>query len=482
MLRPAKVSWAELGKHANDNDAWIALNGVVWDFSGFGSKHPGGEEIIKSHLGKDGSKVYNEIHSPGLVLRHLGEEKRIGEIEDADVQGETVIASSPHDRQFVDLPKLHSITSLLQFEHAAERALTDKAWNYISGATEDGITDQTNRECYRHIMFRPRVLKGVGRVDISTSFLGHRLACPILNAPTSSVRLTHPSGEMAIAKASQTCGVPPIIPSMSSFSVSEVVDALKPGHPFFFQLYVHRDRAETEQILDEVCRLAARAIIVTVDLPVISKRETVQRRRSVVDSESVSRDQDMAESRQRRSAPPPVNTVIDPDLNWNDVEWIMKRTGLPVLVKGIQRPEDAKRALETGCAGIYISNHGGRALDTAPPAILVLLEIQRTCPEVLRRMEVVVDGGIRRGSDVLKAICLGASVVCIGRPFLYALSYGEEGMVHAWQILKEELGIAMQLLGITSLDQAHSGFVNTKALDAFISTPKPFGGRPTSKL
>lgn len=424
MSQIAQVSVDELRNHTDEQDGWIALNGIVWDFSGFAGKHPGGEDIIKSYLGNDGSTPYNEIHSPGLVLRHLGHEKRVGELECAVIDTQVKDDKPSQQDMTIKMPSLASIMNISQFEEVAASVLTEKAWTYISSATEDGITHAANIGQHSRIMFRPRVLKRVGDAQIGTRFMGQSLSCPILCAPTSSIKLTHPDGEIAIAKASVACGVPPIIPSMGSYSVSEVADAIGSNLPFYFQLYVNRDRSETEKLLDEVCRLNVRGIMVTVDSPVLSKREVASTRLPTGESRP---------GGGSKHAPPPANTIIDPNLTWQDIEWIIKRTKLPVVLKGIQHAEDAKHALAIGCAGVYLSNHGGRALDTSPPALLVLMEIQNNCPEILNRLEVIVDGGFRRGSDILKAICLGASVVCLGRPFLYALAYGEAGAIRAFE-------------------------------------------------
>ncbi|RSM04470.1 hypothetical protein CEP52_006802 [Fusarium oligoseptatum] len=457
MAQLTTISIGELGRHFQDDNGWMVLNGVVWDFSNFADKHPGGSDIIQQHLGKDGSEAYNEIHSSGMVLRYLGEERKVGVMMD-QVEHDV---SKKLTKNTANMPGLSSLTNLSQFEQIAKYALSEKAWLYISSATEDGISHAANTVYHQRVMFRPRVLRGVGQVNISTSFLGQQLSCPILIAPTSSIKLTHPDGEVAMARASQVSGVPPIIPSMGSYSVAEVVESLEPSYPFFMQLYVHRDRTETRRLLDDACRLGAKAIIVTVDLPVLSKRETLT---SASLGGEGPRDESPVATQQ---APTPANTIIDPDLNWQDIKWIRETTKLPVLIKGVQSAEDAKQALAIGCAGIYLSNHGGRALDTAPPATLVLLEIQKTCPEILKQMEVVVDGGFRRGSDVLKAICLGATVVCLGRPFLYALAYGEKGVV----LLKEELKTAMQLLGVMNLKQANLSYLNTSRLERLLPSP-----------
>ncbi|KAF8855696.1 L-lactate dehydrogenase [Acephala macrosclerotiorum] len=461
MTASPKLHLSDVANHKTDSDGWIVINGVVWDLTGFAAKHPGGEQVILEHFGKDGSEVYNEIHGPGLIST-LGETKRIGECLEKSPKESTSTKDGNKKQQSTGFskPDLRSIINISQFKDVARPFLKERAWGYISGATEDGFTHRANPDFYRRIMFRPRILRAVKNVDTSTIFLGEKQAIPIFVAPTSSVKLSHQEGEVGMAIASVASGVMPMVPTMSSYAISEVVDAIPTNHPFFFQLYVQQERSETEKKLREAAKLGARAIMVTVDLPVLSKRESQEPQLSSGNSD---------EAKPSQLTPPPSNMVIHADLVWGDIDWIRKVSGVPVFLKGIQCAADARRAVEAGCAGIWISNHGGRALDTAQPAILTLLEIQANCPEILSQVEVMADGGIRRGSDVLKAICLGASGACIGRPFLYALAaYGHEGVIHGFKILKEELELAMQLVGITSLDQAHPGLLNTAELDTLV--------------
>lgn len=159
---------------------------------------------------------------------------------------------------------------------------------------------------------------------------------------------------------------------------------------------------------------------------------------------------------------------VDKTLSWEDIPWIQETSRLPIVVKGIQCAADAKKAVSYGVKGIMLSNHGGRALDTSQPVILTLLELHRICPEVFDKVEVYLDGGITRGSDILKALCLGATAVGIGRPYLYSLCYGQEGVEHLSQILKDELETSMRLAGITDVDQAHPGLVNTCDVDYLV--------------
>lgn len=161
---------------------------------------------------------------------------------------------------------------------------------------------------------------------------------------------------------------------------------------------------------------------------------------------------------------------LDKTLGWDDIPWIRETSRLPIVIKGVQCAADAKKALDYGCQGVFLSNHGGRSLDTSQPSILTLLEVHRIYPEVFDHMEVYVDGGIVRGSDILKAICLGATAVGIGRPFLYSLAYGQEGVEHLSQIFKDELETSMRLCGITDIEQAHPGLVNTSDVNYLVPT------------
>lgn len=411
-----KIPAAEISKHCYPENAWIVVNGVVWDVSGFASKHPGGSDVIEKHIGGDGSEAYNSIHGPGLIANYLGLEKRIGEGSIDKVE------QSPEPKSESQRPEIDSIIGLSQFEEVARENMKDATWNYVAGATEDWVSHKANLDWYQRIFLRPRVLNCVQSVDMAVKVLGQKYDLPFFNAPTSSVKLSHPDGELAIARASAAFGVPPVIPTMGSYSFQEIVDVLPPGHPFFFQLYMYTDRAETEALLAKVCKRKPQGILFTVDLPVLSKREIPSRKTLATDVYSG-----------RKIALPPTNTALKENIGWEDVAWLRDHTGVPIFLKGIQCAADARRAYEYGCAGIYLSNHGGRAMDTAVPAILTLLEIHASCPEILNKMEVFIDGGIRRGSDILKAICLGASAVGIGRPFLYSLQYGEEGAKKAFQ-------------------------------------------------
>ncbi|KAJ4157927.1 uncharacterized protein LMH87_008482 [Akanthomyces muscarius] len=236
----------------------------------------------------------------------------------------------------------------------------------------------------------------------------------------------------------------------------------------FIQLYVNKDRLKTEQLLQLLQNSGKiTAIFVTVDLPVVSKREEDERAdQGPIDGLGVPDKKGAGLARQS-------SAFIDPQLSWQDIPWIQKFTDLPIIVKGIQRWEDAQMAIRYGCNGIVVSNHGGRAADTAQPAIISLLELHKNLPEAFDKLTILVDGGFRRGSDVVKAICLGASAVGLGRPFMYSVNYGEEGVVHVTNVLREEIETAMRLCGMTDLmSDASPRYLNTKLVDGYVADRK----------
>ena len=230
---------------------------------------------------------------------------------------------------------------------------------------------------------------------------------------------------------------------------------------------MNSDRSKTEELLRTAKKLGIKAIFVTVDAPVPGKREADERLAAgnvvAAISGAVATNDKKGGGLGRVMA-----KYIDANLTWGDLAWLREVSGLPLVLKGIQTAADAVMAAEHGVEGIMLSNHGGRSLDTTQPAMLTLLELHRTCPWVFDKLEVYVDGGFSRGTDILKAVALGAVAVGIGRPWLYALNYGQEGVEQMCDILQDELETSMKLSGIKDVDQAHPGMVNTSALEPFI--------------
>ena len=436
-----KISVEEVSTHSSSEDGWIVINNTVWDVTEFAPTHPGGAEIISEYLGQDASAAYNEVHGPGIVAKYLDKSCLKGQLDLSTVTEawKSKQASNVESQQTAkggDKPPLEAIINLYDFEEAAQKTLSAKSWAFYSAAANDCLTKDANADWWRKIWFRPRVLAGVKQVDCSATVLGEKFALPVFSAPAALGKLAHPDGELALARGAVAKGTTICACHNASYPIGDIRGAMPADHPIFYQLYVNKDRAVTEALLREVVALRPRALLVTVDLPVVGKREADERVKidAAHAAGKLAPNVDIARRDGKGSGlARATGSFIDADLRWADLAWLrsLLPPALPLFAKGIQTASDARRAMDAGCAGIYISNHGGRAVDTAQPSLLTLLELNADAPDVLARLEVWIDGGIRRGTDVLKAVCLGASAVCLGRPFLFALGYGQEGVEHA---------------------------------------------------
>lgn len=364
-------------------------------------------------------------------------------------------------------PDLYSNISAADLANVASRTFSPKAWAFYSSAATDLNTHGWNQSYLRRIMLRPRVLVDVAHTSMRRRILGQDSAVPFFISPAAMARLGHPDGELALARGAAREGVIQCISNNASYPLSAIVSASARPQTFFFQLYVNHERHKTAELLVKARDLGIKAIFVTVDAPVPGKREADERIAAEAMASAVS---GAVASNDKKGGGMGrlMAKYVDNRLVWEDIAWIKKVSGLPVVLKGVQSAEDARLAVKYGCEGIMLSNHGGRSLDTSQPAILVLLELHKYCPEVFGQLEVMIDGGFERGGDILKAICLGASAVGVGRPYLYSLAYGEEGCAHLSQILKDELEVSMKLCGINSLDEAHPGLVNTADIEHLV--------------
>ncbi|KFY02377.1 hypothetical protein O988_02185 [Pseudogymnoascus sp. VKM F-3808] len=390
--------------------------------------------------------------------------------------------------QQLQKPPLQKIINSHDFEEAASTSLTPKTWSFYSAAATDLVTHKLNGSIYSQILFRPRAMVDVKSADTSTSILGCRSTLPLFCAPAAHAKMVHPDGELAIARACNKAGIPQCVSTNASFTAKDIFSSISappvldtpPPVPmsFFFQLYVDKTRSKSEVLLKEAEALGAKAVFVTVDGPVQGKREADERVPADTNMVAPMSGTRGANDAKGGSIGRLMGGYIDPSLSWKDVAWLRKSTKLPIILKGIQTAQDAVLAMKHGIDGIVLSNHGGRNLDTSPPPMLVLLEIQKNSPEVFDKVEVFVDGGIKRGTDIFKALCLGAKAVGIGRGFLWALNYGEEGVEKFIEILRDELETTMKLCGITDLSQVHPGLVNTLAIDHLVPSGE---GHPYAK-
>lgn len=341
------------------------------------------------------------------------------------------------------------VAALADYEPLARERLGEAAWAYFAGGAGDEWTLRENVAAFRRLPLRARVLRDLSGASTRTTLFGAELSAPILLAPVAFQRLAHPDGEMATVVAAGALDTHMVVSTQASISLEEL--AANAAAPLWFQLYIQPDRAFTEQLVRRAERAGYRAIVVTVDAPVTGMRNREQRAGFALppDIEAVN----LKGLRGLPAAAPDALLFGTPlaaaTPTWADLAWLRDLTRLPILLKGIADPQDAVRAVSAGIDGIVVSNHGGRTLDGAPAAIDLLPPVVRA---VAGAVPILLDGGIRRGTDVLRAIALGASAVLVGRPQVFALAAaGAPGVAHVLRILRAEFELAMALAGCPSV-------------------------------
>jgi len=344
---------------------------------------------------------------------------------------------------------VEEIFSLPELEALAESYMSAMARAYVCGGAADELTLRANCEDWQRMLLKPRVLVDVSQIDLKTEVLKHRFNLPILLAPTAFHRLCHPEAELATAQGANRAGVGMILSSYSTVAVEEVARAAQ--HPVWFQLYTQTDRGLTQEMVRRGEAAGCKALCVTVDTPVLGARHRESRSQFTLPPDFKLPNLNLGPVSHRPIRGAIYSELLNPALTWKDVEWLRSITKLPVLLKGVLNPEDAARAVDAGVAGVIVSNHGARNLDTVPSTAAAL---PRIVERVQGKVLLIVDGGIRRGTDVLKALALGAQAVLIGRPFLFGLAVaGAEGVARAVDILRNELMMAMALTGRTAIAQ-----------------------------
>ena len=334
--------------------------------------------------------------------------------------------------------------NVADYERLAAEALDPGAHGYFAGGAGDERTLRENEAAFERWRLRPRVLVDVAEVSAETSLLGQPLSMPILVAPVAFQQLAHPEGEVAMARAAAAVGTVMCLSTLATTRPSEVAAAVPPARRWF-QLYCFRDRGVTRALLDEAVEAGFEAIALTVDAPRPGRRERDLRSGFQVPPELT-----VPSVAETAGADAPISVadvlnLVDPALGWPDLEALVGECSVPVLVKGVMTAEDAVMAAEHGAAGVIVSNHGGRQLDAAPATIDALGEV---ADAVGGRIEVLMDGGVRRGTDVLTALALGAKAVMVGRPTVWGLAVaGEEGARRVLELLRNELEVALTLCG-----------------------------------
>ncbi|KAJ5586075.1 FMN-dependent dehydrogenase-domain-containing protein [Penicillium hetheringtonii] len=437
-----KVSTQEIAKHTHEDDIWIVVNGKVYDVTKFAPSHPGGAEIIYSYAGRDASKKYNSTHSPSLISDI--NESIIGDLDESTITENWYKKDDiPHSDSSTlnEKPALNDIINLDDFESVAMKSFSPKSWAYHSGAANDCITRDENREFLRRIWLRPAIMRDVSTIKTKSTLFGCNLDIPVFIAPVGAAKMSHEEGELPLTRGAASSGIIHCISTMASYSLSEILD--QTPSQAFYQLYINKDRSKTEDLI----RLAeksgkVKALFVTADLPVMSKREADERIKLDEGVQWINVARDNKSTGKKSAGLAKANSsFIDSSLNWEDLRWLRSISSLPIVLKGVQRAEDARLAMRAGFNGIVISNHGGAC------------------------------GGYY-GTDNLgfvgdsQAICLGASAVGLGRSFAYALNYGQSGVEHAVDLIKEEIHTAAQLVGMTDLFRdANPRYINTAAID-----------------
>lgn len=352
---------------------------------------------------------------------------------------------------------MDDLINVADFERRAEELLAPGPHAYFAAGAGDEWTLRENVAAYRRWTLRPRILRDVANVTTTRTVLGHELAAPILVAPMAYQRHAHPDGELATARAAAEFGTIMTLSTMATSSPSDVA-AAAPDAPRWFQLYVFRDEGVTRSIVQQAVEAGFGALVLTVDAPYFGRRERDIRTGWLIPDEPVVPSIQAALGGMRTTSVTEHFELVSPSLSWRDVERLAAETSLPVLVKGIHTAEDAILAVEHGAAGIVVSNHGGRQLDGVAATVDVLPEVAEAVGD---RVEVLVDGGVRRGVDVVVALALGARAVLVGRPVLWGLAVGgADGARRVLELLRDELQLALGLCGCCSPDEvtrAHVG-------------------------
>lgn len=552
LLKLAKtmLTYSDVAKHSSRTDCWVIIHGKVYNVSDFLEEHPGGAGIILKYAGKDATKAFDPIHPGDTLVKYLPEKYHLGPVdpkskaakatqpvvrkavspkqstlnvvdeydveydEQDDKEAIAISASSldtaveEYDDDEDDPPSEHEIRrrklvkakpdlsqiyNLHDFEFVAKNTMELTAWAYYSSGADDEIALRNNHLSYQKVYFKPRILRDVSEISLTTTMLGTSTTVPFYITATALGKLGHPDGEKVLTRAAAQHGAIQMIPTLASCSFDEIVDEADGKQTQWLQLYVNADREVTKKIVQHAEERGVKGLFITVDAPQLGRREKDMRLKKIEDLSHVQGDGDDADRTQ--GAARAISSFIDTSLNWKDLEWFRSITKMPIILKGVQCVEDALMAIDYGVDGIVLSNHGGRQLDSVKAPIEILAELHPILKKrgLLSKMEIYIDGGVRRGSDVLKAIALGAKGVGIGRPFLYAMStYGDAGVSKAIQILKDEMIMNMRLLGARTLDELNDSFVDTSALNRHIPEDKLFSEvyeplvtpafKPTSKL
>jgi L-lactate dehydrogenase (cytochrome) len=440
MADKLRVSMADVRANAakTPKGAWMVVKGKVYDFTNFAPNHPGGAGLLLKNNGKDATAEFVASHPEDIIARTITPDQHqqmyIGPIDAATMTAADVAVYDPNAHEAAHAaapvsagggtpsngstnvqPSLSTCLNLYDFEAIASRTIKKAGWAYYSSGADDEITLRENHSAFHRIWLRPRVMINVKHIDMSANILGFPSSMPLYYSAAAMCKLGHPDGECAWTRAAATEGVIQMIPTLSSCSLDEIMDARIEGQICFFQLYVNSNRDTCRAMVEKAERLGCNALFITCDAPQLGNREKDRRVKvshsgAAVQSSSGSGGGGGAAKNEGTSKL--LTTFIDPSLCWDDVAWFRSITKMKIVLKGLATAEDAVKAYEHGIDGIVVSNHGGRQLDFARSGIEILPEVMAALRErnIADKMEVYVDGGVRRGTDIFKALALGAKV------------------------------------------------------------------------
>eukprot|EP01062_Namystynia_karyoxenos_P072618 TRINITY_DN6892_c0_g1_i1.p1 TRINITY_DN6892_c0_g1~~TRINITY_DN6892_c0_g1_i1.p1 ORF type:complete len:830 (+),score=297.76 TRINITY_DN6892_c0_g1_i1:91-2490(+) len=497
------LTYSEVAKHNTASDLWCIIDGKVYDLTAFASEHPGGAGVVIEQAGKDCTKPFLHAHPTSIMLQTLGKQGLarclMGSIDSSTVPKEAVsstqkpkgdgkAAVGPVDEELV--PNIQAMLNLHDFEAVAQRVMVatgkKQAWDYYSSGADDELTYNENVNSFQRIWLKPRILVNVREVKTQATMLGARAPMPVYLSAVAMCGMGHADGECAWMRAAAAKGVPFMIPNLSSKSFEDIVAASSPGQDLWYQMYVNPDRSIVTDQLRLLESKGVQALCITVDSAVPGKRERDLRNKIALQLSQITQQQAAASGTKARKAGSYANR--DAGLSWDDIAWFQKQTSIPIVIKGVQEAEDAVIAARMGCRGVILSNHGGRNLDTARSGIECLPEVMAALREegLDKKIEVFVDGGVRRGTDIIKAVALGAKGVGLGKPAVYSMSaYGQEGIERMLDILQEELTKSMQLCGAPDLAALNPRLVNAESLgrhtDLSPIPPSPYVMEPAPK-
>ncbi|KAF7560360.1 hypothetical protein G7046_g3778 [Stylonectria norvegica] len=450
----------------------------VYDVTEFVDAHPGGPKLILNYGGRDATEPFEELHSEGTLEKYLTPQQLLGTIKATEPEPEPIAKAKAVTVQPRKV-RLSSILSIQDFEIAASKILTPRSFAFFKSGAEDEYGSNWNADSWKAVRLRPRVLRPVAAVDISSTLFGKRLAAPIIICPAGGGKLANPQGEVLLTKAAGRHNVLHWVCNNAGCSMKDMAAARADAQTLYWQIYAKTDLKESDKEIKQAIELGYTGFCLTVDAIRAGIRErdlrvgleAQQANDAEMDEDEEDDDDEgtnFANGQTVKRAP------VFSEFTWTTaVAWLRTLTDLPIAIKGIQCWEDAAECMKFENVHPWLSNHGGRQVDTGPSSLDTLIDIRKHCPELCVKREIIVDGGVTRGADIVKALALGAKAVGLGRPFLFALVLGEAGVSKALRMLKDEVETTMALLGVTSVDQLNPSHVDTSRLANGVIYLKP---------